>query len=68
MLKIEKKKECGLEPIPTLFVGNMSVLYTQQIVMDLFKEFGTVTNVDIIQGANEPKIFTGFGFCDFPNG
>ncbi len=49
----------------TLFVGNMSVLYTKQIVMDLFGEFGNVTNVDIIQGANDPKIFTGFGFVTF---
>ncbi len=64
MRKIDHEK-CGMEPTATLFVGNMSVLYTKQIVLELFGEFGTVTNVDIIQGANEPKIFTGFGFVTF---
>ncbi len=64
MLNNEEKK-CGSEPTATLFVGNMSVLYTKHIVLDLFGTFGTVTNVDIIQGANEPKVFTGFGFVTF---
>ncbi len=58
-------KMSGSEPTATLFVGNMSVLYTKQIILELFGEFGTVTNVDIIQGAIEPKIFTGFGFVTF---
>ncbi len=49
----------------TLFVGKMSVLYTKQIVMELFGKFGNVINVDIIQGAIDPKIFTGFGFVTF---
>jgi RNA recognition motif-containing protein len=62
---LDNNEKSGSEPIATLFVDNMSILYTKQIVLDLFHNFGTVNNVDIIQGSNEPKIFTGFGFVTF---
>ncbi len=52
------------EPTVTLFLGNMSVLNTKQIVLELFQEFGTVTKVDIIQGVNLSKV-TSFGFVTF---
>jgi RNA recognition motif-containing protein len=49
-----------------IYVGNISRESSESEVKNLFTEFGTVENVNLIKD-NYTKMLKGFGFVDMPN-